>query len=287
MLSIVICSVNPESFDAVADNIRQTVGVAYEFIRIGNEQNKYSLAEAYILGVSIARGELICFIHEDVRFHTQDWGLIVQAVLARPEIGLLGIAGAYHYPLPPVGWFNAAEKEVHAILHFNQSGVEVKQLSLSKYPGQKLVEAVVVDGVFMVVPKRLFNTIAFDEKMLPGFHGYDVDISLQIGHVHKIVVTKEILLEHFSEGKQDKQWQQAMQAISHKWAKTLPRFIPLYSADEKRSADIAALAVYYRNRLNTGQGFFSMFAKTFQYATRQGITWQAVKIVLRTALKKK
>lgn len=285
MISIVVCSVHKAMFEALEKNIRQTIGVEYELIKIDNGQRVYSLAQAYNKGAKKAKGNLLCFVHEDVKFHTQDWGRVAQRAFADAGLGLLGIAGAYYYPLPPVGWFGLNENEISVILHLNRSGGEVRRLSLSKFPDDKLVEVAVIDGVFMVMRASSFPAVSFDEAMLPGFHGYDADISLQAGLQGKVAVTKDVLLEHFSEGDKGPQWHSAMEAIAKKWHQKLPRFTSLYSEKEAREPAVAALQIYYRNETQSPRPLLKRFVGTFGYAARQGLIWQAVKVVLRTWLK--
>ena len=46
--------------------------------------------------------------------------------------------------------------------------------------GEWFAEVVAVDGFGMFVRKEVWKANPFDEKMLTGFHCYDVDFSLQI-----------------------------------------------------------------------------------------------------------
>ena len=286
MISIVVCSVYKEMFEALERNIGHTIGTEYELIRIDNGRNTYSLAQAYNKGAKEAKGDLLCFVHEDVKFHTQDWGKVVLMAFTEPSLGLLGIAGTYYYPLPPVGWFSLNENEISVILHLNRSGGEVRRLSLSKFPDRQLVEVAVIDGVFMVMPSALFPAVSFDEVLLHDFHGYDVDISLQAGLQYKVAVTKDILLEHFSEGEKGLQWHSAMEAIEKKWRQNLPRFTKAYSEKSAREPAIAALNIYYRNTIQSPRRFLQRFIRLFGYAVQRGMVWQAVKIILRSWFKR-
>ena len=93
MLSIIICSkhkVLPASF---LGNIDQTVGVAYEIVCIDNSENKYSIFSAYNLGVARSQYPFLCLVHEDVYFHTENWGNKVIKHLSEPKTGIVGIAG--------------------------------------------------------------------------------------------------------------------------------------------------------------------------------------------------
>lgn len=285
MISLVVCSLSTEMFDALAQNVEHTIGVPHEIIRIDNRQNQYSIGQAYNEGVKKARGNLVCFVHEDVRFLYPNWGSLLTRIFTDNTIGMLGVAGATYYPLPPIGWFSTNEAEVYLRQHFNQSAGEVKDLAITRFPGKLLVEAVVADGVFMVMPKHVFLRVSFDESTLPRFHGYDVDISLQVKKHYKIMLSKEIFIEHFSEGKKNADWHLAMHAISRKWQDALPRYTSNFTKRQKYEADILALDVYLRNRLNSNEGFAPRLFRMFYFANRQALVWAAIKVVLRYLLK--
>ena len=75
--------------------------------------------------------------------------------------------------------------------------------------------------------------IPFDEKLLTGFHGYDLDLSLAIGKHYKVGVTYEILAEHFSEGTLNTDWLRSALLIHQKWADCLPKTVVPITKKEK------------------------------------------------------
>ena len=62
---------------------------------------------------------------------------------------------------------------------------------------------VAVDGQLFFIPKRLFEQISFDEQTYEAWHGYDMDISMQVQSLGlRAVVTRHMLNEHrWSESK--------------------------------------------------------------------------------------
>ena len=74
MISIIICSRNLGIDPKLSTNITSTIGCEYELIVIDNSQNKYSIFQAYNIGIEKSTSEIICFVHEDVLFHSKDWG---------------------------------------------------------------------------------------------------------------------------------------------------------------------------------------------------------------------
>jgi glycosyltransferase involved in cell wall biosynthesis len=72
MISIIICSRNLGIDPKLSTNITSTIGCEYELIVIDNSQNKYSIFQAYNIGIEKSTSEIICFVHEDVLFHSKD-----------------------------------------------------------------------------------------------------------------------------------------------------------------------------------------------------------------------
>ncbi len=47
------------------------------------------------MGASQAKFNIICFLHEDVLFRSQNWGLTLVSLFAdHPDLGLVGLAGS-------------------------------------------------------------------------------------------------------------------------------------------------------------------------------------------------
>lgn len=94
MLSIIVCSRNQTLPKEFTENVSTTVGVEYEIVAIDNSQNNYSIFSAYNLGFSKCKYPYLCFVHEDVQFHTQNWGEKIIAHLQEANTGILGLAGS-------------------------------------------------------------------------------------------------------------------------------------------------------------------------------------------------
>ena len=87
MFSIIICSISPERLLQVKKNIQETIGTEHEFIAIDNRETKWPIAKAYNEGAKRARYPYLFFVHEDVRFHSQDWGKVIAGKLEEPDCG--------------------------------------------------------------------------------------------------------------------------------------------------------------------------------------------------------
>lgn len=220
MISIIICSRTPELAERLVQNIESTIGRNFEWIVIDNSENRYSIFEAYNLGISKSNGELLCFMHDDIRIHTKDWGDIVQSIFNKEKnIGLLGVAGSKVKTKMPSGWWDCPNelKEINILQHISKTEIEKWEYG---FKGTSLSEVVAIDGVFMVMRKKC--NLFFDTT-LKGFHNYDLNISFECKKKgFKIAVTNEILIEHFSNGKINVSWFNSAITVHNIYHEILP-----------------------------------------------------------------
>ncbi|MGL5730325.1 MAG: glycosyltransferase, partial [Bacteroidales bacterium] len=77
MISFIICSINPEQYIQFERNINQTCGIPFELLKHDNREDKWGLCKVYNYYSKLAKYDIICYIHEDVLFHTVNWGRII------------------------------------------------------------------------------------------------------------------------------------------------------------------------------------------------------------------
>ena len=221
MISIIICSKYKVLQPSLLDNIAKTIVVEYEIISIDNSENKYSIYEAYNIGWKKSKFPYLCFVHEDVKFHTQNWGEKIINHLQIPTTGICGIAGRDLLTRVPASW------------NKNLSGANIIQsyAGTSKKSKRRLVPAgycantrsvVSLDGVILCMRRELMTNIGFDEQF-NGFHGYDFDICIQsIVKGYTNYVMYDVLLEHFSAGNPDGNYYSTLIKVFKKWQNELP-----------------------------------------------------------------
>ena len=221
MLSIVVCSRNKTLSKSFVDNIISTVGTVHEIISIDNSRNEYSIFSAYNIGFAKSKYPYICFVHEDVSFHTQNWGTKVIEHLQIPKIGIIGLAGGDLATRIPASW--STLMSCVNIVQSDRTGK--KPTRLIKLPDNQIESkrsVVLLDGVLMCMKRELMKKIHFDEQF-NGFHGYDFDISIQstlAGYINYVIF--DIKLEHFSLGKTDAVYYKNLISIFKKWQNYLP-----------------------------------------------------------------
>ncbi|MEP6616085.1 MAG: glycosyltransferase [Ginsengibacter sp.] len=199
MISVLICSANPSLLSQVKANIENTIGTEYEILHFDNREANIGICKVYNDLASMARYQYICFLHEDVLFETIGWGSKIMDIFSKdPAIGLLGVAGCKYKSAYSSGWFtNVPELDCAYYSHYNNGGIEKVCLSPSK---SLLQEVVSIDGLIMVARKITWQTYPFNERLLTGFHFYDIDFSLRIAHHYKVVVTYDFEIVHITEG---------------------------------------------------------------------------------------
>lgn len=236
MISLIICSKSKDISHELKRNIEETIGVEYELIVVDNSENYYTIFSAYNEGVRRAKYSYLCFMHEDILYHTFDWGKKVINHFINEMVGLIGVIGGHYLPDTPSTWFSTEFCSGKIIQgHKDRDGIykvfEDKRQILNS---DLSIEAVAVDGLWFCVPKHLFDIISFDNYTFKGWHGYDIDICMQIIQIgYDIRVVNDILIEHSSYGNSDKNLYRAMKLFHTKWKNTLPLIRGIDISDEE------------------------------------------------------
>lgn len=261
MLSIIICSNKPHLKEVIDENIRKTIGSVYELIWIDNTNSQYSLAKAYNTGASVAKFDFLVFLHDDVRFVTNNWGNVIVELLKDNRIGLVGISGSTVLSKYPSTWSMVpiSYYRVCAVQHWRNGSST--HFQVKDNDTAIISNVVVVDGVFLATTKMIWKNFYFDDALFDGFHFYDLDFSLRVSLNYSVVVCHSILLEHFSEGNLNKNWISYSCKFVRKHKKILPRALSNLSFKQWRQINYSCVAnfafVLVRN------GFWLKFWKYF------------------------
>ena len=245
MITVIICSVRPELREAITANITATIGIEYELIVIDNEILPRGICTVYNEAAAKSAWPYLCFVHEDVCFHTQGWGQVLVDLLSTNSHTLVGVSGTVYKSDLPGSWVDCDQKHyrVNTLQHFAEKGMVEQRFN----PENKtLSEVAVIDGVFMATRKTIWQNNQFDASLLKGFHGYDLDFSLSAGMMGKVLVSHEILLEHFSSGSFSKEWVNDTLSVHRKWKQKLPRFKGLSGSRDRFSDYLSASAFLLR-----------------------------------------
>lgn len=223
MISIIICNKKANLCPVLEDNIRDTIGVDYEIISIDNSHGQYSIFQAYNEGVARAKGDILCFMHDDILFRSKRWGRVIEDAFAADErMGALGVAGGHFMPDCPCSWSTCKTTSFH-VWQTKPDGSATEYKCTDHTDGKHFVEVATLDGLFICIRHSLFNNIRFDNQTFRGFHCYDSDICMQVlATGYSVNVTFDIDIEHHSNGACDQQYYDNIEIWYKKWHSHLP-----------------------------------------------------------------
>jgi GT2 family glycosyltransferase len=196
VISIIVCSVDPQKFAAVCESYAAHIGDArYEMVGIHDAK---SLCEGYNRGMRRAKGDTFVFSHDDIELLSDDLG----ATLARhfDQWDVIGVAGTTR--MHAMGWANSGIRYARGVVtHRVPGGYDVEF-----FGAPAMVNGAIqgMDGVFFATRRDVAEKIGFDEATFDGWHGYDTDFTFRC-HLagFRLAVCLDIRLIHFSEGTVD------------------------------------------------------------------------------------
>ncbi|MBQ7856222.1 MAG: hypothetical protein IJ348_03790 [Alistipes sp.] len=223
MFSIIVCSIRPEQAAALEQNIASTIGVSYEFIVYDNRAAGKGICAVYNECARRAKYDYLCFIHEDIAFHTQDWGREIAQKLSEQDCGAIGFAGGTSkYPYP-YGWQSIRTFTCKNYIRGSLGGGS--SLRKSREEGA-YSQVVTLDGMALMVRRDVWAECNFDEVTFTGFHSYDTDFTTALFcGGRRNYVCNSVLIEHFSTGSFSTKWYESVKRYLAKWGERLPLFV--------------------------------------------------------------
>jgi hypothetical protein len=201
-VSAIICSIRPDYFAAV--NQRMNAQFSNHEIEVIGIHDAKSLCEGYNRGAAIAKGDILIFCHDDIDTVHADFGERVLSHLSHYDA--IGVVGASQ--LVNGDWGHAGPPFTHGQIIHRPPG-ETGNIYLGVGLQSAVVENIcALDGVFIAMHRRVWETIRFDETTFDGFHLYDIDFTWRASLAgFKLAVPMDLLLIHFSTGRYDMKWQ--------------------------------------------------------------------------------
>lgn len=244
-LSVVVCSKSAQVPGSFARNIRGTIGsVEYEIVWIDNSRSDYSIFSAYNRGVSLAQYDVVCFMHDDVKMVSEDWGAICLKMLEDKQVGMIGLIGTHYLSPFSAYWLSSGINHGRILQGFEKDGVHCTEEwnwnKRDKYSNR----VVAVDGIWMCCPKSVFDGgIRFDEDTYDGFHFYDMDLSMQIVHSgRKILIADDILAEHTTQSHYNHSFLESCKRFHRKWNGHLPVMSEPVSEEDVQAFEVNVVA---------------------------------------------
>ncbi len=251
MFSVIVCSVDPAAAEALRENVAQTIGVPFEWLACDNRRAPRGICAVYNALARQARYDCLCFVHEDVRFRTEEWGRLLAAELAQPRCGVIGFAGGVVKTRGITGWCLDGDD---ARTHYAQPDAGDRMRRYDRNPaGEAFSRVVCLDGFCLAAPRAVWAAAPFDEALLGGFHGYDLDFTLAAARRFDNRVCHTVEVEHRSAGCYTRAWREALEAVHAKWRDELPRFVgPALSQRTVRACERRAEALWWRKLMRLG-----------------------------------
>ncbi|HEU5320512.1 MAG TPA: glycosyltransferase [Methylomirabilota bacterium] len=156
-----LCVVDNASTDGTEPFFR---GLAGRWpVRYRRNADNVGLIRALNQGAALARGALLCFLHNDTEMRDPRWLARLRAAVAG-DVGLAGLYGARR--LRRDGRYVG-----RTIVHCLEGGPG---------PGGDVVDVAAVDGVCLFLPRALLDAVGGFDEGYGFFHGYDRDLSLAV-----------------------------------------------------------------------------------------------------------
>jgi len=220
MITIVYSTHKDETYNnKFKQHLLQTVGLKNVQILEYTNYNQYSLTEVYNKGLNESVNDIVVFCHNDIIFEKEYWGKrVLEHFTKKPEYGILGVAGTSYYSSSG-RWWDIQGEMVGQVYHQHEGK---KWLSEYNKPfGNKIIDSVIVDGLFFAVKKSNLKT-NFDESFT-GFHFYDTSFCMS-NHLSgvKVGTISNVPLTHLSIGMTNNQWEQNRLLFLEKYKENLP-----------------------------------------------------------------
>lgn len=221
MISIIVCSANAEKTAHLINNIKTTISCPHEFIIVNNSVLKWGICKAYNWGGKRAKGEYLCFVHEDISFETKEWGgKLVNFARSITNCGVIGFAGGAYVAKSHISWFVDCKRENYTFPSENNFDLEKRKTG---YEQKDFSPVITLDGLFLFMKRNVWQEIMFDEKVFDGFHFYDMDISTAIWlKGYQNFVCYSIDLVHYSRGKYCEKYLEYSSLFRQKYRIALP-----------------------------------------------------------------
>jgi hypothetical protein len=170
--------------------------------------------------------EALVLVHQDAEIVDADLCATIRRTLADPEVGLIGCVGAIG--VRTIAWWEGSVTLASFMNRYQEHGGG-DMLSFSwtwddAPPYAQSGEVDTLDGFVLVFSPWAVRTIRFDES-LGDFHGYDLDICLQVREAGRKVVTADFRAIHHRPLRmlpEPEGWIDAHIRVAEKWDGRMP-----------------------------------------------------------------
>lgn len=293
MISFIICSINSEQYYQFQKNITDTCGIPFELLRHDNRAAKWGLCKVYNHYSKIAKYDIICYIHEDVLFHTPNWGQIICDFYKNtPKAGCVGFAGSLIKTKNLSGWATSKSSNRY---NFTQGFRDGSSKSYILNPNNEdFAEVVSLDGFCIFCKKEIWDQYKFREDIFTGFHLYDISFSTIIATEFNNYVCNVIKVEHLSPGSFSDDWYKNSKLFHSEMQNILPVISSNFSKDKIQSEENKAAYTFakqdIKNNWSKRSHFITikeLYKSTNSYRYLLRIIFFTLKYKIKTSRQKK
>ena len=184
----------------------------FELIKIDNTESAFkSAAEALNYGGKKARGKYIMFTHQDIFLLSNDWLEKAESLLENQmNVGIAGIAGMREIKQKSLLKLESPLEEsiIGTVFH----GTSKEPWSCEKtFSGPEEVQT--LDELILIIPRRVFEKLYFDDKTCDDWHLYGVDYSLSVKRIHLKSYVLPLPVWHLSTGDFSKRYYKTLNKV--------------------------------------------------------------------------
>lgn len=200
-------------------HLEKTIGIKnFEILEFQNN-NQYSLAEVYNLGISQSKNNIVVCCHNDIKLEN-GWGKkLLSDFELNSDYAIIGKAGSCYFPESGIYWEKLQQTMVGQVYHYPPN----QKKFLSKYSPKLpfLIPVVTIDGLFISFDKTKIKHL-FDET-IGKFHFYDHGFCIP-NYLEgiKIGVTSSFEITHESVGRPNEEFFISKDKFVEKYKDSLP-----------------------------------------------------------------
>jgi len=246
------------------EQINLTAGIDnVEIIEKINNGEK-SLNEVYNEIIEESSNDIVVLCHDDILFEKKYWAKrVLEHFTKNSDYGILGVAGTSYFPTNGVWW--KIQSEMIGLVYHQNDGK--KWLSEYNKPfGDKIMNSVIVDGLFIAIKKSNLKHY-FDEEF-SGFHFYDISFCMRnfLDGV-KVGTISNVPLTHLSIGMTNEKWEYNRIQFLEKYRTYLPIKLPSTYPVNKINEKIPLVSIIipiYNYGLKFEKTLWSVFNSTYK-----------------------
>jgi len=244
--------------------LKKTSGMSDPEVIPFENNGEYSLTEAYNKILDQSSNDIVILCHDDIYFEKNYWAKrVIEHFEKKENYGIIGVAGTKYYPKSGM-WWEVSSEMIGQVYHQHEGK---KWLSQYNEPfGNKVIETVIVDGLFIAIHKKRIKK-KFNEEV-DGFHFYDTTFcfenylsGVKIGTVSNIPIT------HLSIGMTNEKWEENRIKFSERFKDDLPQILktdlPIFEINKNQPLVSVIMPVYNYGKMFQ-KSLESVFKSTYK-----------------------